>query len=72
MVGATPDVYEQPQPNIDIVFSQRLYSGLTLKAGVKNLLNSWTSRVQSFNGIDYDYHRFTRGRQFGIGLNFSI
>jgi TonB-dependent receptor len=72
MVGATPDVYEQPQPNIDIVFSQRLYSGLTLKAGVKNLLNSWTSRVQSFNGTDYDYHRFTGGRRFGVGLNFSI
>jgi len=72
MVGATPDVYEQPQPIIDIVFTQQLFHNLKLRAGVKNLLNSWISRVQTFNGNQYNYQRFTEGRRFGIGLNFSI
>jgi outer membrane receptor for ferrienterochelin and colicin len=72
MVGATPDVYEQPQPIIDIVFSQQLYTNLKLKAGIKNLLNSSISRVQTFNGNQYNYQSFTEGRRFSIGLNFSI
>jgi TonB-dependent receptor len=72
VVGATPDVYEQPKPLIDIMLSQYLSSNLKLRAGVKNLLNSWVSRVQTFNGHEYNYNRFTEGRTFSIGLNFSI
>jgi outer membrane receptor protein involved in Fe transport len=72
VVGATPDVYEQSQPVVDIVFSQRIFSGLTLKAGIKNLLNSSVSRVQTYNGTEYAYHRYTKGRNFGIGLSFSM
>src|SRR5690606_28936358 len=39
-VGASgaPNLFEQPQPVLDLVASQRLWHGLTLKASAKNLL----------------------------------
>ena len=72
VVGATPDVYEQPRPLLDLMFTQQLLPNVKLKANAKNLLNSWISRVQTFNGKNYDYYRFTEGRTFSVGLNFSI
>jgi TonB-dependent receptor len=70
--GATPDVYERPQPIIDLIFAQRLSAMLTLRAGIKNLLESEQIRSMSFKGKEYVYHRYGEGRIIGIGLNFSI
>jgi len=71
--GALPDIYEQPAPELDFVFSQRLTRRLRLKFAAKNLLDPAFEKTLSHNGRDYYYYeRFKRGRSFSLGLSYSF
>ena len=45
---------------------------ISLRAGVKNLLESDQFRAMTLRGKDYVYQRYCEGRIIGIGLNFSL
>lgn len=70
--GADPDVYEQPQPQLDLTFSQPLLSNFTIKGGVKNILNSEHNEVYRFKDTEYTYYKYQKGISFSLGLSYSL
>ncbi len=67
-----PDVYQFPEPDLNIVVSQRLFDGFKVKASAKNLLNAGVKKAQEFKGKDYIYYQYNYGRTFSIGISYSI
>ncbi len=68
---SAPDIYEQPVPLLDIVYSQRIGRKLNLKLSARNLLNP---EIQRTYGEDAEaiYSSATRGRTHGISLNYEF
>lgn len=65
------DVYEQPAPTLDFVVGQKLREHLSVKFFVKNLLNPRIERTYGEDG-DRKYSSYTRGRLFGVTLNYDF
>lgn len=65
---ATPDVYEQPAPQLDFLVSQRLGEHFKLRLAVRNLLDP---RVERTYGRDPGAPRYS-SYQRGLGLGLSV
>ncbi|MBN1404671.1 MAG: TonB-dependent receptor [Opitutales bacterium] len=65
-----PDVYEQPPVTLNLIYSQKLWSGVSLKLGFSNLLNSEYKRTL---GKDSDVlmERYRKGRSVSMSLSYS-
>ncbi len=70
-LGGTPDVYEQPRPEFDLTFSQRLLGSLKLKAAGKNILNSKYKKTHQYKGQEYIFQEYSSGSTFSLGLTYS-
>ncbi|MEL6771840.1 MAG: TonB-dependent receptor [Bacteroidota bacterium] len=71
--NATPDVFEQPRPQLDVTASQAFDSiGLTVKAGVSNLLGSDFEETQTYRGETYVYRSYELPRRFSLGVTYSL
>lgn len=71
-VGALglPDIYEEAIHNFDLVIGQDLGNGLTLSAGVQNILN-YPRRFTQGNDRDVTYLAWP-GSTFSVGLSYKI
>lgn len=70
--GPVPDVYEQPSPLLDFIYSQRLRNGWKLKLSAKNIFNSNKDKLIRHNGMDYVYERYKVGTTYSIGLSYDF
>ncbi len=70
--NVTPDVYEQPISQLDLILSQKIYDMLSLKFTVKNILNSSYKEIYRFKGEEYIYQEYKYGLSYGIGFSFDI
>lgn len=70
--GTNPDVYEQPAPKLDLNISQELLYNLSLKIGIKNILDSTHKQVYKYNGEEYTYLSYNRGVTYSVGLSYSL
>lgn len=70
-LGPTPDVFERPQPMLDFTFSQRVFSDWAIKLSAKNLLDTDYKETYRWNGNDFIYHKYARGRTFSLGIVFT-
>jgi len=70
--GGTPDVYEQPRPQLDFVFNQRVIGSVDLKMSMKNILNATTKTLHHFKDNDFVKSEHESGRTFSIGLGYSM
>lgn len=68
----TPDVYEQPAAQLDFVVSQEIMSVFTIKAAVKNLLDTSYKEVHKYRGKEYVFYEYDRGMSFNVGLSYSL
>ncbi len=68
----TPNVMEQPTPQLDFVFKQKLnkYWGLTFK--VKNILDSEKKKIYHHNGEETTYSSYKNGRTYSLGFSFKL
>lgn len=71
-LGGTPDLHEQPRHQVDLNFSQDLWSGFSLSASVSNLLGEPYRAVHRYKGVDYVGEGYPRGRSFSVGLSYEI
>lgn len=71
-LGGTPDVYEQPRDLIDLIVSQRLYRGISIKFAVRNLLDDPVEHVHHYKGTDYFNTRYYTGRDYSVGFSYTI
>ena len=68
----TDDVYEQPAPQLDFVWSQRIRPGMSAKFTARNLLDPAVRRTYGEKDIAArSYSAFQRGMTFGIGLSYD-
>jgi hypothetical protein len=63
----TPDIFEEPVHQIDLVYSQKLRGGWKLSAKAKNLLDLSIEFTQG----DRVARRYRRGRELSVGLSWS-
>lgn len=68
---SAPDIFEQPVPILDVVYSQRIGRQLNLKLAARNLLDPVIERTY---GEDSEaiYSSYTRGRTYSISLTFDF
>ena len=71
-LGVTPDVYEQSRETIDLTLSQQIGLGFKLKFSAKNILDSKVKKSIEFKDKKFIYHEYSMGRNFSLGLSFSI
>ena len=74
----TPDIYEQPRDQLDIISSQRVWGGMKLKLGVKNLLGEsyrFTYEPEEL-GIssdqEYIWREYYKGRTWSVGMTYTL
>jgi len=69
---ATPDIYEQPRPELNFVLSQGLFSNFTFKMSLKNILSSDHKKVHHYLDKDYVAQEHETGRKLSLGISYSI
>lgn len=67
-----PNVYEKPVNLLNMSVTKSLISNLMIKVKIENLLNASNTKVQEFNGNEYVYSSYLRGRKISFGLTFKI
>lgn len=74
-----PDLYSQPVPMLDFVFSQRIHRRLTLKGFAKNVLDAAYETVYAnpgtggtWYGNEYVQRSYKRGVEFMLGLTYNV
>jgi outer membrane receptor protein involved in Fe transport len=69
---ATPDAFEQPRHQLDLTFSKGIWYGLTLKSGVKNILDSTYRVTHAYQGEKYTRREHKLGREIAFGVSYEI
>ncbi len=68
----TDDVYEQPAPQLDFVWSQKLRPGMSLKFTARNLLDPVFRRTYGAKANPAaSYSAFTKGVTYGVSLSYE-
>lgn len=74
-----PDLYTQPAPTLDFVFSQRIAKGLLFKGYAKNIFNPAIKTVYAnpstggkWHGNEYLNRSYKRGCEIMIGLTYNL
>jgi TonB-dependent receptor len=70
--GPTPDVYEQPAPDLNLVISQDFLKNFQVKFSAKNILNPEYKKTQVFYGEEYVFQSYTRGSSYSLGFSYKI
>ncbi len=71
-LGATPDVYEQPQYLLNYSLAWDFIKHLTFKFSIKNLLNTDLKKMQKFQGKEYIYSLYRLGRKVELGIEYKL
>jgi TonB-dependent receptor len=71
-LGVTPDVYEQSREILDFTLSQQIGYGFKVKFSAKNILDSKIKKSIEFKDKEFIYHQYSTGRNFSLGVSFSI
>jgi outer membrane receptor protein involved in Fe transport len=70
--GASPDIFERSRSTLDLVFSQKMISGVKIKFTAKNITNSAFMTSQQFKDTEYVYGSYRLGRTYSLGLSYSL
>ncbi len=69
----TPDVYEQPFPNLNFVISKSIFKKFDVSLSGKNLLNHEFRQIFTLeNGDEYSYREHFLGRTFQLGISYKF
>lgn len=70
--GATPDIYERGYGSLNFTANKTMADHFELSFKVSNILDPYIIQSQSFNGDEYFYQRYKRGRTFSLGIKYKI
>ncbi|MEL6718703.1 MAG: outer membrane beta-barrel protein, partial [Bacteroidota bacterium] len=68
----TPDVYEQPIPQLDFSFKKTFNERYTVRFTAQNLLNSNFRQTMTFKGQEYNFLEYERGLSLGLSFAYKI
>lgn len=69
---ATPDVYEEPAPQLDFKISKRFGKNYSVAFTAKNILNPRFERTQEYKGVTYIADSFQAGTLLGFNVAYFI
>jgi TonB-dependent receptor len=69
---ATPDIYEQPAPQLDFILSQRLGEHFKLRFTARNLLNPEYDRTYGEEADAPLFQSFKRGVSLGLSVSYDF
>lgn len=72
LIGAIPDVYEQPRSDLNLNIQQRLWKKITMRFAVRNILNEEVRKSIHFKGKEYITSRYQTGTTYTLGLQYSL
>ncbi|MFB6257880.1 MAG: TonB-dependent receptor domain-containing protein [Flavobacteriales bacterium] len=70
--GGTPNVYDQPNPRLDLKVKKSLGERFDVGVQVENLLNPANRWTQSFAGKEYVFSSHRSGRRYSLSISYSI
>ncbi len=70
--GATPDIFERGYSSLNFTSSKTLWKNYELSFKVSNILDPDIVQSQLFNGDEYIYQKYKRGRTFSLGIKYKI
>ena len=70
--GAAPDIFERSRSTIDVIYSQQLPGGVSMKISAKNLLDSEVKTSQVLGNTEFIYGLYRTGRSFSLGFTYSL
>ena len=70
--GASPDIFERARNTIDIIYSQKIWRGISMKFSAKNVTDTDALMSQEFNDTDYTYQIYNSGRTFSLGFTYKV
>jgi len=68
----TPDIYEQPRPQLDFTFGKRLNDRLNMQLRILNILDTPFKRTMEYRGEEYIITQYPRGVDIGLKLSYTI
>ena len=68
----SPDYYEYPKPDLNIVFSQKFFDNFKAKLSVKNVLDAKNYKAVEFLGREYVSEQYLLGRTISLSLSYSL
>lgn len=71
-LGGTPNVYEQPRPSLDVIFTQQLTKSIGIRLRAQNLLDPEYRLIHEFKGEEYVFSNWRIGRTFTLGVSYAI
>lgn len=70
--GGTPDIYEQPRPQLNLNVKKQFGNHLSVRLGVQNITDSKFIKTMSFKGEQYTVEEYPLGRTFSVNLSYKI
>ncbi len=70
--GGTPNVYDQPNPRLDLKVGKSLGKGFRVSVQAENLLNPADRWTQDFAGKEYIYSSYRTGRRYSLSISYSF
>jgi len=69
---ATPDVYEEPAPQLDFKISKRIGKNYSVAFTARNILNPMFERTQTYKGVTYIADSYQAGTLLGFNVAYFI
>ena len=70
--GDTPNIYNQPSPNMNFNISKGLGNKFEIKLSAGNILDSVKKKTYTYQGKEYIYRSHTLGRTYSFSLSYKI
>ncbi|MDZ4681793.1 MAG: TonB-dependent receptor [Saprospiraceae bacterium] len=69
---ATPDIYEEPAPQLDFKISKRFGKNYSVAFTARNILNPMFERTQTYKGVTYIADSYQAGTLLGFNVAYFI
>ena len=72
IVGATPNVFQQPVHQLDFNIGKTIGEKFSLRFKAQNILNPIIKQTYEYKGDEYIFNSYRRGTTFSLGLKYII
>ena len=72
IVGATPNVYQQPVHQVDFNIGKQLGDRFSLRFKAQNILNPLVKKTYTYKDQEYIFNSYKRGATFSVSLKYLI
>ena len=72
VLGATPNIYQQPVHQLTFSAMKDLSKHFKLTLRARNILNPLVKQTQTYKGEEYIFNSYRLGRSFSVTLKYTF